>query len=236
MAGTLAEWVCHRSEADGVALLVRDPVAVEAKRDPGGQVDPGDRFAAEVLRGQDDEVGGTPVGVVDEGHDVAVVLGGGSAGGDEDGLPGGGVAAELVRLRGAAGQVVLEQGISKGLVGDVTGQRDEGLVDLADNGAVAVAVRPGQDPLVDPGKLLEPVVELAAGDPPGRRVQGSPVPCDGPFQPIAQDSDRQRGERTERALQGPSGQQQAEVWRHRRAMPLRQRCRRRPAARGSARR
>jgi hypothetical protein len=74
---------------------------VEAERDAGGQVDPGDRFATEVLRGEDDQVGGAAVGVVDEGHDVAVVFGCGGVGGDEDGLAGGGVGPELVRLRRA---------------------------------------------------------------------------------------------------------------------------------------
>jgi DNA-binding CsgD family transcriptional regulator len=159
-------------------LLVGDPVAVEAERNAGRQVDPGDRFAAEVLRGQDDQVGGAAVGVVDEGHDVAVVLGGGRGGGDEDGLAGGGAGGELVRLGRAAGQVVLEQRVGEGLVGDVAGQRDEGVVDLADDGAVAVAVRPGNDPLVDPRELLEPVVEPVAGDPGGGRVQGPPVQRD----------------------------------------------------------
>jgi DNA-binding CsgD family transcriptional regulator len=161
------------------SLLVGDPVAVEAEGDAGGQVDPGDGFGAEVLGGQDDQVGGAAVGVVDEGHDVAVVLGGGRGGGDEDGLAGGGAGTELVRLGAAAGQVVLEQRVGEGLVGEVAGQRDEGLADLADDGAVAVAVRPGEDPLVDPRELLEPVVEPPAGDPAGGRVHRPPVERDG---------------------------------------------------------
>jgi hypothetical protein len=48
---------------------------VEPERDARGQVDPGDGLAAEVLRGADDQVGGTTVRAVDEGHHVAVVLG-----------------------------------------------------------------------------------------------------------------------------------------------------------------
>ena len=57
-------------------LLVGDPAAVEAERDPGWQVDTGEWFGGEVLGGEDDEVGRTSFGVVDECHEVAVVLGG----------------------------------------------------------------------------------------------------------------------------------------------------------------
>ncbi len=38
-------------------LLAGDPAAVQAGRDPGWQVDSGDRFAGEVLGGKDDQVG-----------------------------------------------------------------------------------------------------------------------------------------------------------------------------------
>jgi len=57
-------------------LGVGDPAAVEAERDPGRQVNAGHRLFAEILRGQDHQVGGATAGVVHEGHDVAVVLGG----------------------------------------------------------------------------------------------------------------------------------------------------------------
>ena len=56
-------------------LDVSDPAAVETERDPGRQVNAGHRLSAEILRGQDHQVGGAAVGVVHEGHDVAVILG-----------------------------------------------------------------------------------------------------------------------------------------------------------------
>src|SRR6202042_3570393 len=71
-------------------LPVGDPAAVEPERDPGGQVHPGDGVAGEVLGGQDDQVGGTAVGVVHEGHDVTVVLVGAGSGGCEHRLARGG--------------------------------------------------------------------------------------------------------------------------------------------------
>src|ERR1019366_5984356 len=58
-------------------IRVGEPAAVESERDPGWQVHTGDRLGGEVLGGEDDQVGGTAVGGVDEGHDVAVVFGGG---------------------------------------------------------------------------------------------------------------------------------------------------------------
>jgi len=61
-------------------LLVGDPAAIEAKLDPGGQVDTGDGFGGEVLGGEEDQVAGAAAGVVDVGHDVAVVLGGTGSG------------------------------------------------------------------------------------------------------------------------------------------------------------
>jgi hypothetical protein len=60
----------------GMHLVVRDPAAVQAERDPGWQVDAGDGVGGEVLGGEDDQVGCAAVGVVDEGHDIAVVLAG----------------------------------------------------------------------------------------------------------------------------------------------------------------
>src|SRR5580704_4523662 len=103
----------------GRDLLVGHPAAVEAERNPGGQVDAGDGFGGEVLGGEDDQIGGAAVGVVDEGHDVAVVLGGTGCGGGEDRLADGGVQAEFVSLDGTRGQVVLEQRVAEGLVGEV---------------------------------------------------------------------------------------------------------------------
>jgi hypothetical protein len=63
-------------------------------------VDARDRLAGEILGGEDDQVGGAAVGVMDEDHNVAVVFGDIGAAG-EDRLAGGGVPAELVRLDGA---------------------------------------------------------------------------------------------------------------------------------------
>ena len=40
--------------------LVGDPAAVEAERDPGGQVDAGDGFGGEVLGGEEDQVAWLP--------------------------------------------------------------------------------------------------------------------------------------------------------------------------------
>jgi len=106
-------------------LLVGDPAAVEAERDAGRQVNPGDWFAAEVLCREDHQVGGGAVGVVHEGHDVTIVLGGVRRGRHEDRLAGGGIAAELMRLRCASGQVVLDQGIAECTVGEVSCQGDD---------------------------------------------------------------------------------------------------------------
>ena len=92
---------------------------MEAERDPDGQVDAGDGFGGEVLGGEEDQVGGAAVGIVDEGHDVAVVLGGTGRGGSEDRLAGGGVLAEFVGLDGARGKVMLEQRVAECLVGEV---------------------------------------------------------------------------------------------------------------------
>jgi len=44
----------------GRDLLVGDPAAVEAERDPGGQVDAGDGFGGEVLGGEEDQVAWLP--------------------------------------------------------------------------------------------------------------------------------------------------------------------------------
>src|ERR1035441_5914988 len=103
----------------GGQSLVGNPAAVKAERDPGGEVDAGDWLAGEILCGEDDQVGGAAVRVMDECHDVAVVLGGVGGGRGEDGLAGGGIAAELVRLHRAGGQVVLEQGVGERIVGEV---------------------------------------------------------------------------------------------------------------------
>ena len=69
---------------------------MEAQRDPGRQVNTRDRLGGEVLGGEDDQVGCAAVGIVDEGHEVAVVFGGVRRGRGEHGLARSGVAAELV--------------------------------------------------------------------------------------------------------------------------------------------
>ena len=156
-------------------IVVGEPAAVESERDPGGQVHTGDRLGGEVLGGEDDQVGGTAVGVVDEGHDVAVVFGGVGCGRGEDGLAGGGVAAEQMRLDGAGGQVVLEQGVGKRCVGEIAAGRDSGLADGADDGAVTVAVRLGDGPVIDAGEFMGAVIKTLLGDCPGGRVDDPPV-------------------------------------------------------------
>jgi len=45
----------------GRDLLVGDPAAVEAERDPGGQVDAGDGFGGEILGGEEDQVAWLPL-------------------------------------------------------------------------------------------------------------------------------------------------------------------------------
>ena len=79
-----------------------------------------------------------------------------------------------MRFDGAAGQVVPEYGVGERVVGEVAGGGD-GPGDLADDRAVAVAVRPGDDPVVDPGELLAAVVQALLGDLAGGRVDDPPV-------------------------------------------------------------
>src|SRR5271166_6835929 len=121
---------------------------METERDPGGQVHARDGLGGEVLGGEDNQVGGAAAGVVDEGHDVAVVFGGTGRGGGEDRLTRGGVFAEFVRLDGASGEVVLEQRVAERLVGEVAAGRDRGVADRADDRAVAIPVRLAGHPLV----------------------------------------------------------------------------------------
>ena len=64
------------------------------------------------------QVGSTAVGVVDEGHDVAVVFGGVRRGRSEDRLPGGRNPADSCTSDGTPGQVVFDQGIAECLVGE----------------------------------------------------------------------------------------------------------------------
>jgi hypothetical protein len=82
----------------------------------------------------------------------------GAAGG-EHGFAGGSVLSEVVRLGGAVRQVMFEQGVGERLVGEVAGKRRDRLADLADHRAVAVLVRPGDDPVIDPREFLRAVVE-----------------------------------------------------------------------------
>ena len=87
--------------------MVGDPVAVEAERDPGRQVHPRHRLAGEVLRGEQHQVRGAALGVVDERQHVAVVFPGAGGGGREYRLTGGGVRAELVRFGAAVARSCL---------------------------------------------------------------------------------------------------------------------------------
>src|ERR1017187_6118791 len=77
-------------------------------------------------------------------------------------------------LDGAADQVVPEYRVGERIVTEVAGSGD-GPGDLADDRAVAIAVRPGDDPVVDPGELLSPVVQALLGDLAGRRIYDPPV-------------------------------------------------------------
>ena len=148
---------------------------MEAERDPGGQADAGDRFGGEVLGRENDQIGGAAVGVVDVGHDVAVVLGGVRRRRGEHRLAGGGVLAELVCLHGGGGEVVFEQRVTERLVGEVAAGRDRGVADRADDGAVAVAVRLAGHPLVGAREFLGAVVQALLGDLPGAGVDDPPV-------------------------------------------------------------
>jgi hypothetical protein len=56
------------------------------------------------------EVEGDAGGDVDEGQEVAVVLGGAGGRWHEDGFSGRGVAPEVMRLDRSGGQIMLEQG------------------------------------------------------------------------------------------------------------------------------
>lgn len=51
------------------------PTAVKPERNPRRKMDGSDGFAGEVLSGEDHQVGGSAVGVVNKGHDISVVLG-----------------------------------------------------------------------------------------------------------------------------------------------------------------
>jgi hypothetical protein len=113
---------------------------VKAERDTGGEVDPGDGLAREILRREDYQVSGTAVWIVQEGQHVTVVLRGIGRGWREHGLARRGVRREPVFLHGAVRQVVLEQGVGERLIREIALERDGGPADLSDDRAVAVAV------------------------------------------------------------------------------------------------
>jgi hypothetical protein len=73
LVGRGPAWRTRLTE-DCIPLLVSDPAAVEAERNAGRQVNARDRVGGEVLRSEDDQVGGAAVGTVHERHDVAIVL------------------------------------------------------------------------------------------------------------------------------------------------------------------
>ena len=120
---------------------------MEAQWDAGRQVNARHRLRGEVLGRKEDQVGRASVGIVHERHYIAVVLGGVWCGRGEHGLARGGVAAEFVRLHGALDQVVLEDGVGESGVRKVPGGCD-GAEDLTDDGAIPVAVWPGDDTVV----------------------------------------------------------------------------------------
>ena len=89
----------------------------------GRQVNARDRSAVKSWAARMTRFGRAAVGIVDEGHDVAVVLGGVRRGRGEHGLTYGGVAAELVRLHGAVVQVVLEGRLEPDGADELLGRR-----------------------------------------------------------------------------------------------------------------
>lgn len=71
--------------------------------------------------------------------------------------------AEVVRLDAAGLEVVFEQGVGECLVGEVTAALEGGPGDFADDRAVAVAVRPADNPVIDAGEFLVSVIEALLG-------------------------------------------------------------------------
>ena len=138
---------------------------MKTKRNPDRQVNAGHRLAGKVLGAEDHQVSRATVRIVHEGHDVAVVFGGVRSGGGEYGLARRGARPELVRLGGAGGEVMLDQGVGKRLVGEVAARLDGGPALLRDRRGVAVTVWPAHRPVVHPGVFLVPIVQPARHHP-----------------------------------------------------------------------
>jgi DNA-binding CsgD family transcriptional regulator len=168
------------SEIESGDLQVRDPAAMKTQRNQDGKVDAGHRLAGEVLGAEDHQVGRAAVGIVDEGHDITVVLGGLRSSRDEYRLARRGARAEVVRLGGTGGEVMLDQGVGERLVGEVAARLDGGLALFRDRRGVAVTVWPAHHPLVDPRVFLVSIVQPAWHHPAGRRVDGPPLEGDRP--------------------------------------------------------
>jgi DNA-binding CsgD family transcriptional regulator len=167
-------------ETDSGDLRVRDPAAMKTQGNPDRQVNAGHRLAGEVLRAEDHQVSRASVGIVDEGHDVAVVFGGLRSGGGEYGLACGGARPELVRLGGADDEVMLDQGVGERLVGEVAARLDGGPALFRDRRGVAVTVRSSHRPIVHPGVFLVSIVQPTRHHPAGHRVDGPPFEGDRP--------------------------------------------------------
>jgi DNA-binding CsgD family transcriptional regulator len=168
------------TETESGDLRVRDPAAMKTQGNQDRQVDASHRLAGEILGAEDHQVSRATVGIVHEGHDVAVVFGGLRSSRGEDGLARGGTRAELVRLGGAGGEVMLDQGVSERLVGEVAVRLDGGPALFRDRRRVAVTVWPSYHPVVHTGVFLVPIVQSARHHPAGRRVDAPPLEGDRP--------------------------------------------------------
>jgi DNA-binding CsgD family transcriptional regulator len=168
------------TETESGDLGVRDPAAMKTKWNPDGQVNAGHRLAGEVLGAEDHQVSRATVRIVHEGHDIAVVFGGLRSTRGEYGLARGSTRPELVRVGGAGGEVMLDQGVSERLVGEVAVRLDGGSALFRDRRGVAVTVWPAHRPVVHTGVFLVPIVQPARHHPAGRRVDAPPLEGDRP--------------------------------------------------------
>ena len=167
-------------EPESGDLGVRNPAAMKTQGNSDRQVDAGHRLAGEVLGAEDHQVSRATVGIVHEGHDIAVVFGGLRSSRGEYGLARGGARPELVRLGGAGGEVVLDQGVAERLVGAVAARLDGGPALFRDHRGVAVTVWPAHRPVVHPRVFLVSIVQSARHHPAGRRVDAPPLEGDRP--------------------------------------------------------
>jgi len=120
-----------------------------------GQVDDGLRRSAEVVRVQDDEVGGLVVHVDDEADQPAVILGPRFASRHEDEFAGVAAGAEIMDRGRALGEIVAEE--------PRVGERPFGRNAVGDRDAIDIAIGAGGPSLVVAREFLRMIVvhELA---------------------------------------------------------------------------